>query len=104
MTSSFILNWASMAVSLINTILLIWLGLTVLFNAERRTWGAWLAGVGLMLGGLFFISHTAILGYGLSFYGLGLDFWWRIGLAPVVSLPFVWYLMMLWYSGFWETR
>jgi len=103
-TSSFILNWASMAVSLINTILLIWLGLTVLFNAERRTRGAWLAGVGLMLGGLFFISHTAILGYGLSFYGLGLDFWWRIGLAPVVSLPFVWYLMMLWYSGFWETR
>jgi signal transduction histidine kinase len=104
MTESFILNWAIMAVSLINTILLIWLGMTVLLNAERRTWGAWLAGLGLMLGGLFFVSHTAILGYGLALYGLGLDFWWQIGLAPVVSLPFVWYLMMLWYSGFWESR
>ncbi len=102
MTGSFLLNWAIMAESLINTILLIWLGMTVLLNAERRTWGAWLAGLGLMLGGLFFVSHTAILGYGLSFYELGVDFWWRIGFAPVISLPFVWYLMMLWYSGFWE--
>jgi hypothetical protein len=104
MTGSFIINWAIMAVSLINTILLIWLGITVLFNAERRTWGAWLAGGGLMLGGLFFVSHTAILGYGWSLYGIGLDLWWRLGLIPVVSLPFVWYLMMLWYSGFWEEK
>jgi hypothetical protein len=104
MTDNFFLNWAIMAISLINTILLVWLGLTVLFNAERRTWGSWLAGGGLLLGGLFFISHTAILGYGWSLFGIGLDFWWRLGLTPVVALPFVWYLMMLWYSGFWEDR
>ena len=48
MTGSFFLDWAIMAVSLFNTILLLWLGLTVLLNAERRTWGVWLAGGGLL--------------------------------------------------------
>ena len=104
MTEIFWLNWATMAISLANVILLIWLGLTVLLNAERRTWGAFLAGSGLMLGGLFFISHTAILAYGWNDYGRGLDFWWQIGLAPVIALPFVWYLMMLWYSGFLDKK
>jgi signal transduction histidine kinase len=104
MTNHFFLDSTIMAISLINTILLIWLGLTVLLNAERRTWGAWLAGSGLLLGGIFFISHTAILGYGFSLFGIGLDIWWRLGLAPVVALPFVWYLMMLWYSGFWGEK
>ena len=32
----FYIDWAIMAVSLFNTILLVWLGLTVLLNAERR--------------------------------------------------------------------
>ncbi|NOX61425.1 MAG: hypothetical protein GXP42_05695 [Chloroflexi bacterium] len=44
MTGSFLLNWATLAVSLFNTILFLWLGLTVLLNAEPRTGGAWLAG------------------------------------------------------------
>ena len=104
MTENFWLNWLTMAISLANVILLIWLGLTVLLNAERRTWGALIAGSGLLLGGLFFISHTAILAYGWNDYGRGLDFWWRIGLAPVIALPFVWYLMMLWYSGFLDKK
>ena len=66
MSGSFWLNWAIMAVSLTNTILMIWLGLTVLLNAERRTWGAWVAGGGLLLGGVFFFSHTAIDDFGLA--------------------------------------
>jgi signal transduction histidine kinase len=102
MSTSFALNWALMAISLINTILMLWLGLTVLLNAERRTWGAWIAGTGLMLGGLFFFSHSAILGYGLEIPGFGLNFWWQIAWIPVVALPFVWYVMMLWYAGYWE--
>ena len=36
MTRAFFLNWAIMAVSLFNTILLLWLGLTVLLNAEQH--------------------------------------------------------------------
>ena len=66
MTDEFSLNWAIMAVSLFNTILLLWLGMTVLLNAERRTWGVWLAGGGLLMGGAFFVSHSAILGHGLG--------------------------------------
>ncbi len=104
MTGHFFLDWAVMAVSLTNVIMLLWLGVTVLLNAERRTWGVWLAGGGLLLGGAFFISHSAILGYGLDFFGRGLNIWWRIGWIPVVALPFVWYMMMLWYAGFWSDQ
>ena len=66
MTGAFYLDWAVVAVSLANATLLTWLGLTVLLNAERRTWGIWLAGCGLLMGGAFFFSHSAILGHGLE--------------------------------------
>ena len=39
MTGGFWLDWAIISVSLFNTILLCWLGLTVLLNADRRDWG-----------------------------------------------------------------
>jgi signal transduction histidine kinase len=101
-TDNWLLNWAIMAVSLFNTILLIWLGLTVLLNAERRTWGLWLAGSEIILGGVFFLIHTIILGHGLNAFGQSIDFWWRIGWVPVVTIPYVWYVVILWYSGFWD--
>jgi signal transduction histidine kinase len=104
MTGNFFLDWATMAVSLFNTILLLWLGLTVLLNAERRTWGVWLAGGGMLMGGAFFVSHSAILGHGLHYTSRGMDFWWRMGWVPVVALPFAWYVVMLWYAGFWDDR
>ena len=103
MSGIFWLDAAGLAVSLHNTILLLWLGLTVLFNAEKRTWGIWLAGLSLLLASLFFVSHTVILTLGLSPVEPHLDFWWRLGWVPVLVLPFGWYLVVLWYSGFWET-
>ena len=102
MTGHFWLDWAVVAVSLANTILLIWLGTIVLLNVERRTWGGWLAAAGLLLGGVFFISHTAILGYGFNVQSIGVNFWWVVGLSAVMVLPFLWYIIMLWYSGFWQ--
>lgn len=92
------------AISLINVVLLLWLGITVLLNAERRTWGVWFAGGGLLLGAAFFISHSAILGYSLDadYFSRGLNLWWRIGWIPVVALPFAWYVVMLWYAGAWD--
>jgi signal transduction histidine kinase len=102
MSGSFLLDWAVLAVSLFNTVLLLWLGLTVLLNADRRRWGIWLASGGLLLGAAFFVSHSAMLGYGLYNPGPGIDFWWHIGWIPVVVLPFAWYVVMLWYSGYWE--
>lgn len=103
MTGDLLLDWAIMVVSLFATILLLWLGLTVLLNAERRSWGIWLAGGGLLMGGAFFVSHSAILGHGPTYASQGIDFWWHAGWVPVVALPFAWYVLMLWYGGFWDT-
>jgi signal transduction histidine kinase len=102
LTQQFLLDWATMAVSLFNTSSLLWLGITVLVNSERRAWGVWLAGGGLLLAGFFFVSHSAMLGHGLRDVGVGMDFWWQVGWVPVVTLPFAWYVVMLWYSGFWD--
>lgn len=102
MTNEFFLDWAMMTVSLFNVVLLFWLGLTVLFNAEQRTWAIWLAGGGLLLGGAFFVSHSVILARGLLTQDQDFRFWWRLGLSPAVILPFAWYLLILWYTGFWK--
>jgi signal transduction histidine kinase len=103
-TGVFLLDWAMMAVSLLNTVLLLWLGFTVLLNAERRTWGVWLAGLGLLMGGAFFVSHSAMLGHDLHYATRGMEFWWRVGWVPVVALPDAWYVVMLWYAGFWADQ
>ena len=101
MSGNFFVDWASMAVSLANVILLLWLGITVPLTAERRSRDAWMAGSGLLMGAAFFINHTVILGYGPYFFSQEIDVWWYLGWIPVVMLPFGWYVMMLWYTGFW---
>ncbi len=102
MTGEYYLDWTILAVSLFNTILLLWLGLTVLLNAERRAWGIWIAGIGLLMGGIFFTSHTAILGSSLRYTGPSIAFFWSVGLLAVSTLPFAWYIVILWYTGFWD--
>lgn len=104
MSGVFLLDWAIMVFSLFNTITSLWLGLTVLLNAERRGWGMGLVSGGLLSGAAFFLSHTVIVGLGLNGFGKGIDFWWHLGWIPVVLAPFAWYLVMLWYAGFWEAN
>jgi signal transduction histidine kinase len=120
MSNNILLNWATLAISFFNSILLLWLGMTVLLNAERRIWGIWLASGGLLMGGAFFISHTAILGLiiagqltgnyaaivsqELLIIGRSMIFWWTAGLVPAIALPFAWYLLTLWYGGFWHQQ
>jgi signal transduction histidine kinase len=116
MTGEFWLDWAMLAVSLFNTVLLIWLGLTVWLNAERtfhqaalslwgRRLGVWITSGGLLTGGVFFISHSAILGHGDPGYAsLGMEFWWRTGWVPAIVLPMAWYVVVLWYTGFWDNK
>lgn len=82
MTGIFWLDWALIAVSLFNTMLLLWMGLTVLLNANRRDWGVWLMGGGMLVATVFFISHSAILGQELAMNFDGLNFWWRAGWFP----------------------
>jgi hypothetical protein len=102
MTGILLLDWPMLALSLFNTIVIAWMGLTVLLNAERRTPGVWFTGVGMLAGGLFFVSHTALLGLDLSEISPGVDVWWQIGWPIVSLLPLSWYVVMLWYSGFWD--
>ena len=84
-----ILVWATVAVSVFNTIVLLWLGLTVLLNAERRAWGTWTAGGGLILGGLFFAAHSAAAGRAPGTFGLEMDFWWHVLWPPVAGAPYL---------------
>jgi hypothetical protein len=105
MTSNPYLYWAIQAVSLFNAMLLAWLGLTVLLNSDRRRWGIWVAGGGMLLGAAFFVSHSALLGLGfIDLSWNALVFWWSIGLLSAIALPFLWYVIMLWYGGYWEDR
>lgn len=103
MSNNLWLNAAITAVSLFNTLLLTWLGLTVLLNADRRpAWGIWIAGGSLLLGSIFFLSHAAIVDGGIFTVTWGMVFWWTVGLFPAVMLPFAWYVVMLWYAGYWD--
>lgn len=103
------------ALSLFNMVLLLWLGGTVILNAERRTWGHALAGGGLVLAGLFFLAHTAIIGImkeevtamrvPSSLIILTSSFLtWVVGWMFGLIAPIAWYLEMLWYGGFWDDR
>jgi signal transduction histidine kinase len=102
MSGLFWLDWATVAVSLANAILLLWLGATVLLNADRRAWGIWLAGGGMLVGGAFFISHTAFLSLDFRQLTAAARFWWYGALAPAVLMPLLWYLAMVWYAGYGE--
>lgn len=103
MTGSLPIDWATLATSLFNMILLLWLGSTVWLNAERRSLGIWIAGGQLVLGGVFFVIHSVIIGQGWLVFDSTLTIWWRLGWFPVVSLPYAWYVVMLWYGGYWHT-
>jgi signal transduction histidine kinase len=93
------LDWAIISLSFFNTIAFLWLGFTVLLNVERRRWGTWAAGGGLILGGLFFAGHSAVVSHTLDQLGPDTEFWWRVSWLPVVGAPYMWYLMIAWYTG-----
>jgi len=93
------LTWAIVTLSLFNMVAFLWLGLTVLLNAERRVWGTMVAGGGLILAGLFFTGHTAVVSHSLDGFNADTEFWWRVSWLPVVGAPYFWYLIMAWYTG-----
>jgi signal transduction histidine kinase len=93
------LDWLLIALSLFNTITMLWLGLTVLINAERRSWGTWAAGGGLLFGGVFFLGHSAVVGRVLGTFSNEMEFWWLLGWLVLPGAPYLWYLVMAWYSG-----
>lgn len=104
MSGNFLLDTLVLAVSLFNTMLLLWLGIVVLLSAERRTGGIWLAGGGLLCGGVFFLTHTAIIARGLRAVTFDLDVLWHFGWLPIIAAPLAWYLVVLWYTGVLDAR
>jgi signal transduction histidine kinase len=102
MSGVFLLDWAALAVSLFNTVLFGWLGLTVLLNAARRSWGIGLASGGMLLAGLFFLSHTIILSLGGDVLDRSVNIWWHAAWIPALLTPPAWYVAMLWYAGYWD--
>jgi signal transduction histidine kinase len=100
MTGHFWFDWPLLALSLANGIVLLWLGLTVLLNTERRTPGVALLALAAWLGSAFFAAHTAILASGEGPASAALNLWWEVGWLPLLALPLAWYGVVLWYSGY----
>lgn len=101
MNSADLLYWALITVSLFNLILLLWLALTVLLNAERRhTLVIWLAGGGLLVGGAFFLCHTVLLVQSVHASIAQIGLWWFSVWASIIFAPYAWYTAMLWHAGF----
>jgi signal transduction histidine kinase len=94
-----VLDWAVRALSFFNTVALLWLGLTVLLNVERRRWGAWVAGGGLVAGGLLFAAHSALIERDLTIIGPETELLWRAGWLPFLGAPYLWFLVIAWYTG-----
>lgn len=99
MLAQHLLDWAIRAISLFNTIILLWLGLTVSLNAERRRWGTYVASGGLLLGALVFAIHSIALEHIFNAFTTQLAFWWRLTWLPFILSPYLWYLVMGWYTG-----
>ncbi|MBL8095938.1 MAG: hypothetical protein JNL73_17310 [Anaerolineales bacterium] len=102
MTGIFPIDWLVLTISLFNTGLLAWLGLTVVLTAQPRTPGAIAAGASLLVASAFFVSHSAIVGQPLH-SAPGLELLWQASLYAVIALPAAWYGVVLWYAGFWST-
>lgn len=95
--------WLMISLSVFNALMLIWLSLTVYLNAERRNRGIYLISFSSIVGAIFFISHTIILAYELTYFGTQqLNLVWTVGWMPVIFAPFLGYSIVLWYAGYWD--
>ncbi|MBN1135441.1 MAG: ATP-binding protein [Anaerolineae bacterium] len=99
-----VLTWALVAVSLFNTILLLWLGMTLWLHAGRRSAGVVVAVGGFLLGSALFISHSALLLSETLSLTRSNTLWLAVGMTPAIILPYVWYGVLLWYNGYWAER
>ena len=98
------LTWALVAVSLFNTILLLWLAMTLWLNAGRHSPGVAVAVAGLLLGCALFVSHSALLLSDTLRLTRSNTLWLAVGMTPAVILPYAWYGVLLWYNGYWAAQ
>ncbi len=87
------------AVSLFNTSILLWLGLTVILTGDRRKPATIAGSAGLLLGALFFMGHTFIIGHSLDIGGRGVNTVWKVMWVVAIAAPYFWGLSIFYYSG-----
>jgi signal transduction histidine kinase len=95
----FFIYSGAQAVSLFNTAILLWLGLTVILTGDRRKPATIAGGMGLLLGALFFLGHTLIIGHRFDFNSRGVNTVWRLIWVAAIAAPFFWGLSIFYYSG-----
>ncbi len=93
-----ILLWADRALSLFNTVVVLWLGAIVLLHAGRRQWDTWLACGGMMLAGIFFAGHSTVVGQRLDATNGAMGFWWQAIWLAFIIWPLLWYAIVAWYT------
>ena len=94
------MNWQAMAlaVSMFNAIICLWLGLTVWLDGGRER-GPRLAASGMLMAGVFFLIHAAVINKGAPITSIGIPLWWRVISVPSLLAPYAWYATMVWYTG-----
>ncbi len=102
MSDTALLAWGLLTLSLLNLILLTWLGLTVLLNTDRRDGAAWIIAVALLGGAIFFLCHAVVVSRGAAGINPALFGQWPLAWAGGFLLPCAWYVVALWYAGFWK--
>ncbi len=90
---------ATLAISLFDTVTLLWLGLTVFLTGNRRTSATIAGSAGLLLGSIFFGGHTLIITHTLGSGSFGVNIVWRVMWVVAVAAPFFWGLSIFYYSG-----
>ena len=93
--------WALVAISLFNTVLLLWLGLTLWLHATVATQASSSPAAGFLLGSLFFISHSALLLSNSWEVTRSNTLWLAVAMLPLLILPYVWYVVLLNNAGYW---
>ena len=82
-----VIDWAGLCISFFDTILLVWLGITVFLNAEKRTSSLVLVTEGLLTAAVFFYCAYGYPGAGRAEPGAKLQFLVVYRLAADHSLP-----------------
>ncbi len=95
-----LITWALVALSLFNTILLLWLGITLWLNANRRDLGVAAVAIGFFLGSAFFVAHAALLLSDAWQLTRSNTLWLALAVTPITLLPFFWYAVLLRTSGY----
>lgn len=94
-----VLALAAIALSVFSLITYFWLGLTVLLLGNRGSAVTWVAGIGLLGAGAFFLCHGALVGAGVPSGPSATDLWWHMSWLPAFVAPALWAATGVHYAG-----